>query len=215
MNDWITWSKLLKKHEDFVLFEMLKAGIQPLDRYSKEPICCDYYHHEYSYLHSQTEKLQNIVDPEERGDAFKNRQDKLLSIVKAEPDLGKGMKLPEKCKLSWKYLSVNSEEIAKAVNKRLENAIFKEEEVDKYFVNIKSDPLLKKKLRPNQKCKIDCREMAKKLWEKDPTITITAMFDHAEIKKIRNNKYKEKTFRNWVKDFCLNRKPGRRPSKSK
>ena len=217
MDEWMTWQSLLDKYEDYVLFKFLKTSLlQPFDKYSKEPIYCDYYHHEYYYLHSQYEKLQNIVDLDERGDAFKNRSEKLSSIVKAEPDLGKGTGkiFPEECKLSWKYLSVNSEETANGVHKRLKNAIFKKEEVDKYFDNIKSDPL-KKKLRPVQKCKIDCREMAKELWEKDPTFTISAMFDHAEIKKIRNNKYMKKTFRNWVKNLCPNRKPGRRPIKSK
>ena len=215
MDEWITWSDLLEKHKDFVLFEMLKAGIRPFDRYSKEPVHCNYYHHEYYYLFSQYEKLQNIADPEEKEDAFKKRLEKMQRIVNDEPDLRNETKLfPEQFEMSWKYLSVNSGETAKAVNKRLEDAIFKKEEVDKYFGNIKTHPL-KKKLRPDQNCKIACREMAEKLWKKDPTLTITAMYNHTEIKKILNNKYIDKTFRNWVKDLCPNRKPGRRSSKSK
>ena len=58
--------RIVKKNEDFVLFEMLKAGIQPFDRYSKKPICCNYYHHEYYYLYSQYNKIQDIADPKEK-----------------------------------------------------------------------------------------------------------------------------------------------------
>jgi len=186
-------------------------GIQPFNKYSKEPIHCSYYHHEYYDLFSQDEKLQNIADSKEKENAFKNRQEKMLRIVTDEPDLEKKGKIfPEDFELSWKYLSVKSEETAKAVNNRLQNAIFKKEEVDNYFNNPKI-PLPQKKLRPEQKCKIDCRGMAKKLWEKDPTLTIPAMFKRPEIIKIHCNNYEPDTFRKWVKDLNPNRNPGRRP----
>jgi hypothetical protein len=71
-----------------------------------------------------------------------------------------------------------------------------------------------KKLRPNQNHKIEYRKVAESLWEKNPTITITDMCYKDEINEISDPKqYSEKTIRNWIKDLCPNRSPGRRPKK--
>jgi hypothetical protein len=71
-----------------------------------------------------------------------------------------------------------------------------------------------KRLRPCQIAKNKTREVASKLWEKDPQMTIADMINLSEIlevsKKSELTYYTEKTMRNWIKDLCPNRKPGRR-----
>ena len=86
---------------------------------------------------------------------------------------------------------------------------------DNALVNLGDGEKIKvKKFRPSQIAKIECRTIAKKIWEKDPTITIAAMIDHKEliphtIKK-DGNEYTAKTVRNWIKDLCPDRSRGRR-----
>jgi hypothetical protein len=76
------------------------------------------------------------------------------------------------------------------------------------------DKKTEKKLRSNQIHKIKCREVAQKLWEEDPSITIADMIHKDNINEVFDGKvYAEKTIRNWIKDLCPNRSPGRRPKK--
>ncbi len=56
-----------------------------------------------------------------------------------------------------------------------------------------------------------CRAVAEQLWERNPGLTITAVINSAEIRQIVRKNYIDKTLRNWIKDLCPNRKPGRRP----
>lgn len=73
-----------------------------------------------------------------------------------------------------------------------------------------------KKLRPDQKAKNKCRDVAKKLREKNPNITIAAAIRHKYMmevsKKKDGNHYVEKVVRDWIKDLWPEemRKPGRR-----
>ena len=70
--------------------------------------------------------------------------------------------------------------------------------------------------RPDQRHRLQCRKVAKKLWEDDPSITIADMIINDEIAEACEGKtYAENTIRNWIKDLCPNRKPGRRPKKQK
>lgn len=72
----------------------------------------------------------------------------------------------------------------------------------------------KRKLRPNQKHRIACIKIAKELWGKDRSITIADMaFRDEFIKACDGKTYTENTIRNWIKDECPNRRPGRRPKK--
>ena len=72
-----------------------------------------------------------------------------------------------------------------------------------------------RKLTPVQRHRIACREVAKKLWKKDPKITIADMAFRDEIVEACEGKIytDEKTIRNWTKDLCPDRDPGRRPKK--
>jgi len=78
-------------------------------------------------------------------------------------------------------------------------------------------PEKKKPGRWSQEQRTKCREVAKGLWEKDPTITIHEMMEREELLEVTKRKddqlFVEKTLRNWIKDLCPNRKPGRRPKK--
>ena len=74
------------------------------------------------------------------------------------------------------------------------------------------------KERPVQRHRRQCREVAKKIWTEDPDITIADLIVSDEITLVfqdRKEPYTEDTLRNWVKDLCPNREPGRRPKKSK
>jgi hypothetical protein len=67
-----------------------------------------------------------------------------------------------------------------------------------------------------QRHRLECRKVAAKLWEKDRLITIADMVLRDEINIVfagRKKFYTEDTIRNWIKDLCPNRKPGRRPKK--
>lgn len=69
-----------------------------------------------------------------------------------------------------------------------------------------------KKLRPVQRHKMEVRKIAKKLWKKNPNMTIPKMYLHGDFSYVFNkHRYTEKTFREWVKDLNPNPSPGRRP----
>jgi hypothetical protein len=87
--------------------------------------------------------------------------------------------------------------------------------LDNELFNLDEEKKIKvKKLRPSQKAKNECRIIAKKIWEKDPKITIANMINHKELLphtiKKDGNFYTEKTVRNWIKDLCPDRSRGRR-----
>ena len=72
-----------------------------------------------------------------------------------------------------------------------------------------------RKLRPEQRYKLACRESAEKIWEEDPNLTIEKMIDRKEITHAcQGTAYIRNTIRNWIKDLCPNRNPGR-PKKKK
>jgi hypothetical protein len=98
-------------------------------------------------------------------------------------------------------------------------------ELKRYFVDVIGIPLPSllfpkgtenkdKKLRPSQKAREECKIIAKKIWEKNPQITIADMINHPNLltntTKKDGNLYAEKTVRNWIKDLCPDRSPGRR-----
>jgi len=66
----------------------------------------------------------------------------------------------------------------------------------------------------SQECSKKCRQIAKRIWDRQPDFTIAAMVNHSEIvhqaKQLDGSPYSEATIRNWIRDLCPNRKPGRR-----
>lgn len=68
----------------------------------------------------------------------------------------------------------------------------------------------------NQRHKERCRAVAECIWLRHPTMTIEDVIYHDEINGIacENRNYAAKTLREWMKDLCPNRQPGRRPAHS-
>jgi hypothetical protein len=103
---------------------------------------------------------------------------------------------------------VNSYFLKEYVLKKLGPA---KKDAGKLFANTQTG----KKLSPVQRHKIECRRIAAELWNKDPSITIADMVHKDEINLVSDPKnYNGKTLRNWIKDLCPDRTPGRRPKKS-
>lgn len=76
-------------------------------------------------------------------------------------------------------------------------------------------PAKPRKLTREQRHKIDCRAVAQKIWAESPETTIEGMIRGDEVSTVCEGiAYGEKTIRNWIKDLCPNRKPGRRKEKS-
>ncbi len=69
----------------------------------------------------------------------------------------------------------------------------------------------------SQKCKLECRKIAKRIWEQDPLLTMAEMIKQPEIiensRNLNGLPYSERTVRNWVSCLCPNRRPGRGPKK--
>lgn len=86
-----------------------------------------------------------------------------------------------------------------------------------YSIKRKTDTSKKRKPDHRQMQKDKCRAIAKKLWDQEPETTIVDMSIHHELiehtKNIKGKLYTERTVREWIKDLCPNRKPGRRPEK--
>lgn len=72
-----------------------------------------------------------------------------------------------------------------------------------------------KSLLDSQRHRERCRAIAALLWSQDPNITIKDMSYCDEIATYGCEKkvYNENTLRDWIKDLCPNREPGRRPKK--
>ncbi len=73
----------------------------------------------------------------------------------------------------------------------------------------------RKSLLDSQRHRERCRAIAALLWSQDPHITIKDMSYCDEIATYGCEKkvYNEATLRDWIKDLCPNREPGRRPKK--
>jgi hypothetical protein len=105
----------------------------------------------------------------------------------------------------------------------LQNSLFLKADVEKVFpapakpvVAVPLQAQVKaKKPRRQERHKNDCRAAAQKIWAESPGITIEDMIQRDEIANACEGAlYREKTIRNWIKDLCPNRKPGRRKNRS-
>ena len=98
----------------------------------------------------------------------------------------------------------------------IDNIGFKLEEIELFEKYQKVDQLngdnIETKLRPSQRHKLQCRIIAEEVWKDNPDTTIEDMAQRDEINEVFEGKvYADKTIRNWIKDLCPNRLPGRRP----
>jgi hypothetical protein len=98
------------------------------------------------------------------------------------------------------------------IRESLDIMVYRPEDVT--ALKIENKPADEAKQRPNQEHRLACRVVAKALWEQDPTITIHDMGYRDEINALLRGKgYSDATFRDWFKDLCPNRQPGRRKKK--
>ena len=106
---------------------------------------------------------------------------------------------------SWFYFDLpNHKKEAEKIINNIVDSYFLKDDVSKIIAS-------NKKLRSCQRHKEACRKVAKKLWEKEPTLTIVAMSKRPEIiKACEGKRYVEKTIRRWIQDLNPNPKPGRR-----
>ena len=136
------------------------------------------------------------------------------SLEKAVPEKEKEIKELEKelTKVkddSWKaYCLPKSETERREILNLVVDSLYLREDAEMYSAG-KLYP--RKKQRPEQKHRDECRNVADKLWKEDPSITIVDMAHREEINAVFGGKtYTEKTIREWIKDRCPNRLPGRR-----
>lgn len=59
-----------------------------------------------------------------------------------------------------------------------------------------------KKLRPNQKDKLKCQQIATEIWSKYPILDIVQVAKHPDVEKIKGRLYKPKTIHNWLKEIA-------------
>jgi len=87
---------------------------------------------------------------------------------------------------------------------------------DYFDIDTSKKSIPEKKLRLNQRHKKECRKVAGEIWVKNPDRTIADIANNSNrvVKACENKIYAEETIRNWIKDLCPNRKPGRRPKKT-
>ncbi len=121
------------------------------------------------------------------------------------------------------FVLPQDQELAAHFIRILQNSLFLKADVEKVFpapakpvmaVPLQA-PVKAKKLRPQQRHKRACRAAAEKIWVESPDMTIEDMIQRDEIANACEGiLYREKTIRNWIKDLCPNRKPGRRKEKS-
>ena len=117
-------------------------------------------------------------------------------------------------------------ELAASFIERLVNSNYLKEEVTRLFPwPVKSYAAAKKamiqsktpRLTHIQKCKLNCRKIARQLWEQDPLLSITEMTNQLEIvknaRKLNGMPFSERTVRNWINCLCPNRRIGRSPGK--
>jgi hypothetical protein len=125
---------------------------------------------------------------------------------------------------NWDEFSLPTDQgIGRCYASFLINSRYPAEEVER-FLSTESDPT-DIELAPQvetkparsvyaQEVNKKCRQIAKRIWDRQPDFTIAAMINHSEIirqaRKADGSAYSEMTIRNWVRDLCPNPKPGRR-----
>jgi hypothetical protein len=115
----------------------------------------------------------------------------------------------------WKFMDVNYviDELQFLMFNLRNIELFEKKRLDNDNVNLKPDDKVEIKYRPNQKHRERCRAIAESIWKYNPDTTIADMAINDDITGIacEGKIYAEKTIREWIKDLCPNRSPGRRP----
>lgn len=92
------------------------------------------------------------------------------------------------------------------------------QQIEPDYKDTQSQPGKKTVKRHSAMCREKCREIAKRLWANNPTITIREMTEQDDViensKKINGQLFNEDTIRSWINDLCPNRSPGRPPKQN-
>jgi hypothetical protein len=125
-----------------------------------------------------------------------------------------GFELPQKKELSNCFFNgvINSrfraDEVERLLNRPVESVDERKPPGDKFELSRSAH---------SEDCIKKCREIAKKIWDKRPDLTIAGMIEHNEIirqaKRPDGSTYSGTTIRSWIRDLCPNPKPGRRSGK--
>ena len=221
------------------LFHSVSAGkLKPYDKTGK-PLPHPYYNLEMAnnmlrahslILDKQEELLDGLPDryedakniPKEVGYAVAYLQQGFIRW--SEKNTRKYYEALSRDFLGWLGCELpDNKKIAENLLEILKESLYLYEEflsVDKEVRRMKSEKITGaigsrnqgKRLRKSQIHKLNARAVAAELWERDPNITIAEMIISDEITNACEGKvYGEKTLRNWIKDLCPNRLPGRRP----
>jgi hypothetical protein len=205
MSKWISGNELIEKFglKDFEFFsEYVSKGLQPYDKRG-----------------SQLSPFDILIIVE--------------NMVKKENDSTK-FEVPSVNKQDWANIKLPESYLASnMVLNHIKDALYRFDDLNKFGKNISgSNPNLTipkkywtvpekskdRKIRHDQRCRLLCRDVAKQFWDEDPTITIADMIKKKEIievsKKSDGTLYQEDTVRNWIKDLCPDRSPGRRYKKA-
>lgn len=117
-------------------------------------------------------------------------------------------------------------ELASNFIETLVNSLYLKEEVTRFLPwSVKSYRSLQAKmtqprtpkLKHSQKCKLNCRKIARRLWEQDPLLSITELSHHPEIiensRKQNGLPFSERTVQNWISCLCPNRRTRNSPKR--
>ena len=231
MSKWISGKELLErlKIKDFELFnDYVSKGLQPHNQVG-QPISPTDVMEKVTNIDLLKKEMVRMREFREEGEEHMDRNEAGLFYEKAIEPLKKHLMQSEKRLSTVRDLDWNeieppaSETEAKEIITELVNSLFKMEDVEEFEkqfgIKGKADkppePVSSpRKLRPDQIHRIECRKVAKRLWQENPTITIADMILKDEINVLFSGKtYTENTIRNWIKDLCPDRSAGRRPKK--
>jgi len=202
------------------LYEKCKSNSKDFDhslQYFNKRDELDGGSYRYSSLPSKADHLSSVIYIRNKNGllTYSNLMDYSNKFHKLEQQKSKIENKIKKLKkeisiYSWENYNLPSKsEKASQVIKSLVNYLYKKSDVKKFFTV--------KKLRHDQKARLEARKIAEKIWKKERDLTIEDMITREKIigvtKKKNGKFYSEKTVRNWINELAPNRKPGRRPKK--
>ena len=229
MSKWISGKELLErlKIKDFELFnDYVRKGLQPYDDLGRPISPLDVMERILNIKQLKEELSYHINISHDLMDADMEelRANRIIPLEKEIEECEKRL-LAVKGSTWNEFKHPETEREARRIIAELVNALFRIEDVEKfekqYGLEAKIDKPHKpvsppRKLRPVQKHKIECRKVAERLWQKNPSKTIADLIMDDDINQIFEGKtYAENTIRNWIKDLCPDRSPGRRKKMKK
>lgn len=228
MSDFITGHEILEQWDiaGFELFNHVSAGmLEPYDRlgrlrphpYFLPNLELERLKAKLRFQEDIVEQTNNYTVPQDHpqrqsleASIREKRENALNAIAWLKSELYDGSKAGTPESLGWRDSELpENEEKAQELLYIILESLYRKQDV------LRAESQLGfKKLLPSQKAKIQCREVAEKLWKQDDSITIAAMSEKKEILEAGGEDYAPKTLRRWIKDLSPNRRPGRRPKKT-